>query len=437
MSTKNPLSIAAIALVGMAALEPASAVPTPMLPVPQQEAGAMEPAAREQLNAGYAALNRKNLDAAQKAFAQASKLDPKSAAPLLGLAEVARLRNKPADVEKWLKQALAVAPQSADAQRAWGRYQFAVGNLPNAETALRKAADLDPRAAISHLDLGDLYMGGLKRPKEAAEAYRRAVELKPDHAGAHNGLGTALAALGRTDDAVAEFEAAAKLAPENPLPLISLGRLYSAKKDYTKALEAYDRLSKVQPDFVPALLDRGDIFMVARRDPTQAAAEYARAVKLAPKDSAAQFKLGSAYHALGKFDDAARHYRAAIAADGRYALAYNNLAALSAQRKQDLDGALNAAKRAIELAPNAGPFYDTLGRVHLARGELDPAIAAFRTAAATKPPDADHYYRLALALEQKGLKRDAIDAFNQALAVNPGFPNAADARRRLSQLGGG
>jgi len=177
--------------------------------------------------------------------------------------------------------------------------------------------------------------------------------------------------------------------------------------------------------------------MVARRDPTQAAAEYARAVKLAPKDSAAQFKLGSAYHALGKFDDAARHYRAAIAADGRYALAYNNLAALSAQRKQDLDGALNAAKRAIELTPNAGPFYDTLGRVHLARGELDPAIDAFRTAAAAKPPDADHYYRLALALEQKGLKRDAIDAFNQALAVNPGFPNAADARRRLSQLGGG
>ncbi len=437
MRSPPPLSVVVlIAFLGFGVLVADAAV-IPLLPLPKEEAGALDPAAQAQMNAGYEALNRKNLGAAQKTFLQASKLDPKSALPLLGLAEVARLRDQRAEVEKWLKQALAVAPQSADAQRAWGRYQFAVGNLANAETALRKAAEIAPEAAISHLDLGDLYMGGLKRPKDAAAAYRRAIELKPDHAGAHNGLGTALAALGRTDEAITELEASAKLAPENPLPLLALGKLYVTKQDFTRALETYGRILKLQPDLVQALLDRGDIYMMARRDPTQAAADYARAAKLAPKDAAAQFKLGAAYHALRKTDDAARQYRAAIAADGKYALAYNNLAALDAARKRDLDEALKAAKRAVELAPNVGPFHDTLGSVHLARGELDPAIAAFRIAADAKPPDADHYYRLGVALEQKGLKSEAIGALKQALAVNPGFANAADARRRLAQLGGG
>ncbi len=395
------------------------------------------PAAQAQVNAGYEALNQKDLEAAQKAFLQASKLDSQSVAALLGLAEVARLREQRADVEKWLKQALAVAPKNADAQRAWGRYLFATGNLPGAETALRKAMELDPQSAISYLDLGDLYMAGLNQPKEAAAAYKRAVELKPDHAGARNGLGTALAALGRTDQAIVELEASAKLAPGNPLPLMGIAKLYGDKKDYARALEAYDRVLKAQPDYVPAMLGRGDIFMHGRRDPSQAATEYLRAVKLAPKNAAAQFKLAVAYHALGKLDDATRHYRAAISADGNYALAFNNLAAIEAARKQDLDGALKAARRAVELAPSVAAFHDTLGSVYLARGDLDSAISAFRTAAGMKPPDADYYYRLGLALDQKGRKGEAIAALKQALAVNPEFANAADTRRRLSQLGGG
>ena len=51
------------------------------------------------MKVGNEALARKSLDAAQKAFLQASKLDPNDAQPLLGLAEVARLRNQRAEVE--------------------------------------------------------------------------------------------------------------------------------------------------------------------------------------------------------------------------------------------------------------------------------------------------------------------------------------------------
>ena len=56
----------------------------------------------------------------------------------------------------------------------------------------------------------------LGQPEEAMSSYRRALEIDPNHAEAHNVLGVALARAGRRDEALAHFEAAARLAPENP-----------------------------------------------------------------------------------------------------------------------------------------------------------------------------------------------------------------------------
>jgi tetratricopeptide (TPR) repeat protein len=432
MRSKYPIAAFAAALLATTASSPAMGVPVELLP----GSGSTASPARDQLDAGYAALKRDDFEAAREAFIAASKLAPNAAAPLLGLAEVARRQNQPAAVEKWLKQALAVAPESADTHRAWGRYQFARRDFATAEAAMRKAATLDPTSALAQLDLGDLYMTGVVRPADAERAYRQAIKLNPEHAGAHNGLGAALAASGKTGEAVREFETAARLAPGNPLPLQALGRLYAARGDNPRALEAHARALQAQPGFIPALLDRGDIFLVGYRDPTAAADEYRRAVQLAPKSAPAQFKLGSAYHALDRLDDAERHYRAAIEADGTYALAYNNLAALGAQRKRDLDAALKAAKRAVELGPNVAEFHDTLGSVYLARGELDAAIAEFRRAAAAKPPVAAHYYHLGLALAQRSRKGEAIEALTRALSVNPNFADAREARRKIAELRG-
>ena len=147
---------------------------------------------------GYVALGAKDLAAAQVAFTEAGKLDAKAPGPLLGLAEVARLSNNAPEAEKWLKRALEVAPQSADAQRAWGRYQFAQRNFTLAETALKKAAALDPDSAPTQFDLGDLYLNWLHRPADAAAAYRQAIKLQRAPPCAHFSSGVVLASLGKT-----------------------------------------------------------------------------------------------------------------------------------------------------------------------------------------------------------------------------------------------
>jgi hypothetical protein len=46
-----------------------------------------------------------------------------------------------------------------------------------AEAALHKAIVLDPHAVAPHVDLGDLYLHGLRQPQAALDAYRTASAL--------------------------------------------------------------------------------------------------------------------------------------------------------------------------------------------------------------------------------------------------------------------
>lgn len=403
-------------------------------PLALAEGAISNPPLQQTLDNGYRALNQNDLDAAESAFNDAARISPGDPAPILGLAEVAKLRNDRRGVEKWLKRAIVAAPNDAGVRVAWGRYLNATGKFKDSEAAFQKALEFDAKSFAAHVDLGELYMSGLRDPAKAEQQFRAAVQLRPEHAGAHNGLGTALAELKRTPEAALEFEAAAKLDPDNPLPFYSLGKAYLANGDANKALAAYDRALRISPRFTPALLDRGDVH-AALNQPEQALADYHQAVKVAPQQANAHFRLGMFLHARHDLDEAAAAYRAAIEADPRYAPAYNNLAALTVARKGNLDDALGWAKKAVELQPRIAEFADTLGQVYQARGDRNLAIVNFRRASNAKPPRAEHAYHLGLALAEKGDNKEAVAALTQALALNANFDGAQNARDLLKKLG--
>lgn len=400
----------------------------------EESTPARTPNAEDKLQEGYRALASKDMGAAEAAFKESSRLDPKAPAPILGLAEVAKLQGNAKGVESWLKQALKIAPQSADVHIAWGRYLSAMRNFPDAEAAFKKARQIDPKLLATHLDLGELYLGGLFKPKEAELSFREATRLRPDHAGAHNGLASTLVAQKRLTEAAVEFENAARLAPDNPLPLHSLGRMYQYTGETKKALDAYGRALKVTPGFTAALLDRGDLY-ATNNQPDLALADYTEALKRSPKSPVAHFRLGMFYHGRNQGAEAAAEYRATIEADPRYAPAYNNLAALATEEKGNMSEALSWAKKAVELQPGVPEFIDTLGQVHHAHGNIDLAIQQFRRAANSKPPRAEYYYHLGRALAEKGTHKDAKVALQRALQINKDFKDAVDAKSLIEKIG--
>jgi Flp pilus assembly protein TadD len=74
----------------------------------------------------------------------------------------------------------------------------------------------------------------------------------------------------------------------------------------------------------------------------------------------------------GRLDEAAAGYRAALAADPRLAIAWNGLA-MVLDRKGDLDGAIEAARRLVELEPDEALGHTSLSIFYQRKGLIREA----------------------------------------------------------------
>lgn len=394
----------------------------------QSEAGA----AQAQYQKGLEALTQQQFDEAAARFNASRALDPAWPAPLLGLAEVALRRGDLSQVEHWLREAVALAPDDASTHTAVGRFALARGRLQEAEAALTRAVHLAPEAIEPRLELGGLYVNGLGRPADAEAAFAAVTQRAPDHGGAFHGLGMAQLAQGKTDAAVQAFQAAARLAPENPLPWHAQGRLHTRAGAIDEALAAYAQALQVQPDFVPSLVDRGYVYL-GRGAWSEARADFEAAVHAAPANAKAHMGVAMAAQQIGDADRARQAYLAAIKIDPGLAMAYNNLAWLTLTQQGPTDRALRWAEAAVRQAPNVADFHDTLGWLLHLRGDHQRAAAQLEQALALQSQPHIHYHLGRVYLEM-GRRGEAQLHLQRALAGGAEFEGAREASELLGSF---
>ena len=130
---------------------------------------------------------------------------------------------------------------------------------------------------------------------------------------------------------------------------------------------------------------------------------------------------------VSDLDRAIQNYRAAIEQDPQFALAYARLAyvQLFTTRFTGADPHVFAsAKLSIDRALKLAP---TLAEAHLVQGyyddyalnNLDAALAAFETARALKPQDAEIIFAIGINHKHRGQWDAAIQSYQQALALDP------------------
>lgn len=377
------------------------------------------------------------LDEAASGFAAAAKLEPDAVAPLLGLADVAVRRGKPAEALKLVEQAQKISPDAVEVRVAAGRLAYAAGKKTEALEHFKRGAAANPAVAAPLLDLGEFYLTE-GRPRDAVDVFTTAAALKTPHPGASFGLGRALIAMSNDKAAMAAFEQSAKLAPTNPLPLMAIAELHFKANNSKQAIALLDKVLLIDPKMLAARVARADA-MVTQGSREQARSEYLAMLETSQGSTAALLhaKLAALSQAANDPDGAVSALKQAIKADPKFHPAYNDLAWLAASRKRDLDNGLKWAKTATELAPKSANYLDTLGYVLLARGENAAAVNALRQAIALSSNVPDYHYHLGVALQAQSQSEAARASYQAALKTGIAFRDLEDTKRRIASLNSG
>ena len=143
-----------------------------------------------------------------------------------------------------------------------GKDAMAAKNYDAAVDALQKGAELDPNQNVIWANLADAYAGqaGVKTGadqqaalEKAAEAYTKAIALKPDTPGYHNNYALTLAREKKYDEAQAELTKAATLDPTNAAHYYyNLGAVYVNGGQPAPAEAAFKKAIDTNPNYADA-----------------------------------------------------------------------------------------------------------------------------------------------------------------------------------------
>jgi serine/threonine protein kinase/Flp pilus assembly protein TadD len=181
------------------------------------------PEAVEAYLKGRYALNKRtteSLRSAPRLFEEAVALAPHHAAAHAGLAE-----------------SLALLGQSAHDP----------GMVDRARTAAHRAIELDPNLADAHAALAFVSYFYDWDWKGAEESLQCALELAPNHAGAHYRYWGLLLATGRRKEAWREIRRALELDPLAPMVVINVGLQHHMCGDYPRAIRQLEEAAALEP----------------------------------------------------------------------------------------------------------------------------------------------------------------------------------------------
>ena len=254
----------------------------------------------------------------------------------------------------YFQQAVALDPNYALAYDGLAYYYELVEDLyfpiddvmPKAETAARKALEIDDRIAESHVEMGSVLTFYDFDWAGAEREFKRAIELNPNYAPAHEYYSWYLIAVGRATEAVAE----------------------------SRRAEELDPLSAEISSFTGWWL-----YLARRYD--EAAAQLHKCLDLDPEYAMCQELLGRTYVEQGRFSDALAAEAKALKIDpGRIWAAADSarahaLSGRQAEAQRGLDDLLALSKRSQVPKYSLATVYAALGDKSRALDMLEQAYA--------------------------------------------------------------
>ncbi|MFQ5701966.1 MAG: tetratricopeptide repeat protein, partial [Acidobacteriota bacterium] len=264
------------------------------------------------------------------------------------------------------------------------------------------------------------------RPKDAIPLLEEAAGIALNSFRAYYYLGLAYKSDRQYKKSIEPLAVALELDPVNLSARVALGDCYLNRGDPTEALAEYHRALRLQEDFAPAYDALGRA-AESSGDDEKAIEYFRRAIELNPGFPNPSLNLGDLYMRDGRYDEAIKLFLDAIKVRPDFAAAYNRLGV--AYAKQKLGNEAIAALRRAQTLEQGNPWHSvTIGRVFL---DLDNEVQAAREF--DKALDLDPDYLEAYLAKATLLRRQG--KLDQALAVlDDGLRREVEAPRERAEL---
>ena len=221
---------------------------------------------------------------------------------------------------------------------------------------LRALLDRDPDDPTSWFALGRALFD-LSRLREAGDAFRHALARNPRYTAAHRDLGRALLEAGEVAEAARVLRSALELARET-------GDLQTGREMET-FLRRAEKILGVQAPASLAQRAEGER-RSERRIPTSDSPRREN------PEAKALYRRGFEHFANDRHDEAIALYDEALRLDPALAIAWNGLS-LAYRQKGDLEAAIAAGRRLIELEPDDALSHTNLSILYQRRGMIAEA----------------------------------------------------------------
>lgn len=289
------------------------------------------------------------------------------------------------------------------------------------EAWMRNRLDKEPDDIIALYNLASA-LAGLGKYQDAVAAYRRVLNLQPDDARALTGLGAALESAGDWQQAQKIYQQAIEAHSESCDARFNLAQL-ELKHDQTSDAEQNFRTMLDQCPGDAGIHSGLGAALASEGQPEAAQSEFRRALEIDPHDFTALYNLGTLAIQANQFQQAASYLEEATKQRSNDVDTHEQLANAYAQLGR-LGDAVIQLRQAINLSPQNPVLYALLSQVLAGTGQLEEAIAEEKAALHLRINDADGWNNLGVLEARAGNTAAARNDFHHALQLAPGHTQA-------------
>ncbi len=212
------------------------------------------------------------------------------------------------------------------------------------------------------------------------------------------------------------------LGRENVNQLYKKANTFYDLKQYENAIESYEKVVEIQPDFSQAWNGLGKTFYEIKRY-KEASEAYNSAIKLENNNKQAWKGRGFSLYKLSKYEDAISSFNKAITLDEKQPKVWNALGEAFSKINRHSQ-AIHAYERAINLNHKFDTAWNNKGKALHKQHRYKDAVEAYKQATGLKIDYVEAWYNLGNAQSRLKEHKKAFEAYDKAVQYQPNYSQA-------------